>query len=100
MGYPVTHFVYMLRCADGSLYTGAAKDWKDRLKLHMNGRAAKYTRSRRPVQLVRLETHASKSAALKAEAAIKRLPKQEKEYYVLVGRSRSSTRSATPVNSP
>jgi len=84
---PVTHFVYMLRCADSSLYTGVAKDWRDRLELHMNGRAAKYTRSRRPVRLVRLETHASKSAALKAEAAIKRLPKQEKEHYVLAGRS-------------
>jgi len=83
----VTHFVYMLRCADGSLYTGAAKNWKDRLKLHMNGRAAKYTRSRRPVQLVRLETYPSKSAALRAEAAIKRLPKQEKEHYVRAGRS-------------
>jgi putative endonuclease len=84
----MTHFVYMLRCADGSLYTGAAKDWQRRLKLHKNGRAAKYTRSRRPVRLVRLETHASKSAALKAEATIKRLPKQEKEHYVLAGRSR------------
>jgi predicted GIY-YIG superfamily endonuclease len=84
----VTYFVYMLRCADGSLYTGAAKDWQARLELHRKGRAAKYTRSRRPVELVRLETHASKSAALKAEAAIKRLPKQEKERYVLVGRSR------------
>ena len=82
---PVRHFVYMLRCADGSLYTGAAKHWQDRLKLHMNGRAAKYTRSRRPVHLVRLETHPSKSAALRAEAAIKRLPKQEKEHYVLAG---------------
>ena len=84
----MTHFVYMLRCADGSLYTGAAKDWKDRLKLHMDGRGAKYTRSRRPVRLVRLETHASKSAALRAEAAIKRLPKQEKERYVLAGTPR------------
>src|SRR3989441_8629262 len=44
---PVTHFVYMLRCADSSLYTGVAKDWRDRLEVHMNGRAAKYTRSRR-----------------------------------------------------
>jgi putative endonuclease len=78
----------MLRCADGSLYTGAAKDWQDRLKRHITGRAAKYTRSRRPVQLVRLETHASKSAALRAEATIKRLAKQEKERYVLAGRSR------------
>ena len=85
---PVTHFVYMLRCADGSLYTGAAKDWQHRLKLHMSGRAAKYTRSRRPVQLVLLEPHTSKSAALKAEAAIKRVPKLEKERYVRAGRSR------------
>jgi len=83
----VTHFVYMLRCADGSLYTGSARNWKERLTLHENGRAAKYTRSRRPVRLVRLETHASRSAALKAEAVIKRLSKQEKENYVLAGTS-------------
>ena len=96
---PVRHFVYMLGCADGSLYTGAAKHWQDRLKLHMNGRAAKYTRSRRPVHLVRLETHPSKSAALRAEAAIKRLPKQEKEHYVLAGRSyRGRIARTTPRN--
>src|SRR3989454_10518383 len=89
----------MLRCADSSLYTGVAKDWRDRLELHMNGRAAKYTRSRRPVRLVRLETHPSKSAALRAEAAIKRLPKQEKEHYVLAGRSyRGRIARTTPRN--
>lgn len=78
----MTHFVYMLRCADGSLYTGAAKDWKDRLKLHMDGRAAKYTRGRRPVRLVWLSEYDSKSIALTVEATIKRLPKRLKEHWV------------------
>src|SRR2546428_2357796 len=87
----------MLRCADSSLYTGVAKDWRDRLELHMNGRAAKYTRSRRPVRLVRLERHASKSAALEAQAAVKRLPEPEKEHYVLGGRARLSARGGASV---
>src|SRR3989441_8787295 len=82
---PVTHFVYMLRCADSSLYTGVAKDWRDRLELHMNGRAAKYTRSRRPGRLVRLETPAAKSAAPKGGAAGKKPAEQEKENHTAPG---------------
>src|SRR3989441_11376698 len=76
---PVTHFVYMLRCADSSLYTGVAKDWRDRLELHMNGGAAKYTRSRRPVRLVRGESAAAEGAGAEGGAADQRGPEQEEE---------------------
>lgn len=74
-------FVYMLRCRDGSLYTGIARDVQRRLQEHNGelGVGAKYTRARRPVVLVYQEAQASRSAALKREAAIKRLSRQAKE---------------------
>jgi predicted GIY-YIG superfamily endonuclease len=64
-------FVYMVRCADGSLYTGIAKDVIRRCQQHNAGTASRYTRSRRPVRLVYQEPHPSQSLALKREAAIK-----------------------------
>lgn len=76
---PVTSwFVYLLRCRDGSLYTGITNDLPRRLKAHAAGRASKYTRSRLPVRLVSTEQQPTKSAALKREAAIKRLPRRQK----------------------
>ena len=74
--------VYMLRCADGTLYTGWTNDIKKRLAAHNAGTAAKYTKPRRPVTLAYLEPCDGKSAALRREAAIKRLPKSEKERMV------------------
>ncbi len=74
--------VYILRCSDGSLYTGITDDLPKRLKAHTAGRASKYTRSRLPVRLVYSEPQRSKSAALKREAAIKRLHRAEKERLV------------------
>ncbi|MEW6313611.1 MAG: GIY-YIG nuclease family protein [Pseudomonadota bacterium] len=73
--------VYLLRCADGSLYTGIATDVARRVAEH-NGddvRAANYTRARRPVVLVYQEAAASRSAAAQRECAIKRLTRQGKE---------------------
>ncbi len=67
-------WVYMLECADGTLYTGVARDVAARLAQHNAGRGARYTRGRRPVQLVRVEPAANRSAALRRECAIKRLP--------------------------
>src|SRR5947199_7164046 len=64
-------FVYMVRCADGSLYTGIAKDVTRRCQQHNAGTASRYTRSRLPVELLYHEAHASQSSALKREAAIK-----------------------------
>lgn len=71
--------VYILRCSDGSLYTGITNDLPKRVKAHAAGRGSKYTRSRLPVQPVHSEPQRSKSAALKREAAIKRLRRAEKE---------------------
>lgn len=72
-------WVYLLRCADGSLYTGITKDVSRRLKQHNAGTASRYTRSRRPVVLVHQEEHASQSLALKREAAIKTLSRRQKQ---------------------
>jgi len=68
----------MLRCADGSLYTGITNDLARRLAAHRAGTASRYTRSRRPVRLVYRERRRDRSAALKREAAIKRLPRAAK----------------------
>lgn len=72
-------FVYMVRCADRSLYTGVATDIVARVAVHNTGKGAKYTRGRRPVRLVYKERAGSRSAALKREAAIKRLPRAAKQ---------------------
>lgn len=72
-------FVYMLRCGDGTLYTGVTDDVERRLAAHRSGRGAKYTRGRGPLELVYQEEVPDKSAALRREYQIKQLPKQEKE---------------------
>lgn len=74
-------FVYILRCADNSLYTGVALDVEKRLNEHngVDKNGARYTRGRRPVKLVYQETSDSRSDACKREAAIKRLKKSQKE---------------------
>ncbi len=74
--------VYILRCRDGSLYTGITNDLPKRLKTHAAGKASRYTRSRLPVSLAYTEPKRSKSAALKREAAIKKLRRNEKERLV------------------
>ena len=71
-------YVYLLRCGDGSLYTGVTNDLSRRLAAHQAGRGAKYTRSRLPVELVYQEMLPDRSAALRREAAIKRLPRTGK----------------------
>ena len=70
--------VYMLRCGDGSLYTGITNDLDRRIACHARGTGAAYTRSRLPVTLVFQEAAADRGAALRREAALKRLPRQEK----------------------
>jgi len=70
--------VYLLRCADGSLYTGITKDVKRRCQQHSAGTASRYTRSRLPVKMVYQEAAAHRSLALKREAAIKALTRAEK----------------------
>lgn len=70
--------VYIVRCADGTLYTGTAKDLDARIADHNAGRGAKYTRGRLPVTLVYTEPAADRAAAQRREHAIKRLPTPEK----------------------
>jgi len=65
------YFVYMVRCRDGSLYTGYARDIENRLRLHNSGKGAKYTRSRRPVRLVYHESFDSQGEAMRREIVIK-----------------------------
>jgi putative endonuclease len=72
-------FVYVLRCADGTLYTGAAQDVAARLARHQAGRASRYTRARLPVTLVWSRGCASWSAALSEEARVKKLRRADKE---------------------
>ena len=72
-------FVYILRCADGSFYTGITTDLNRRCKHHNAGTASRYTRSRRPTRLIYQETHANRSQASKREAAIKALSRRQKE---------------------
>jgi len=71
-------FVYMLRCGDGSLYTGYTDDVLRRLAVHQSGKGGRYTRSHLPLELVYQEELPDKSAALRREAAIKGLSRQEK----------------------
>lgn len=70
--------VYMLRCRDGSLYTGATNDLERRVATHGRGRGAAYTRARLPVTLVWSEPAEDRGAALRREAAIKRLARSDK----------------------
>ena len=72
------YLVYILRCGDGSLYTGCTNDLPRRLRAHQSGHGAKYTRSRLPVCLVYQEAAADKGAALRREAAIKKLSRSQK----------------------
>lgn len=72
------YWVYVLRCADGTLYTGITTDVERRTAVHNSGKGAKYTRSRLPVAVVYREFCPDKPAALRRESAIKRLSRPEK----------------------
>ena len=71
-------YVYVLRCKDGSFYTGYTINLKKRLKLHNEGKASKYTRSRLPAELVAKWPFANKSEAMKYEIVFKSLPRNSK----------------------
>lgn len=71
-------YVYIVRCADRTLYTGVATDVRARIAKHNQGKGAKYTRGRRPVRLVYREPAGSRGAALKREHAVKRLTRAAK----------------------
>ena len=72
------NYTYIVRCADGTLYTGWTNDLEKRMKAHNEGTGAKYTRSRRPVELVYSEEHETKEEAMRREYRIKRMSRQQK----------------------
>ncbi len=83
-------YVYLARCADGTLYTGVTTDLETRERAHNRGRGAAYTRSRLPVSIVHAEAASDRGAALRRELAIKRLTRRDKE--ALVGGTFAATR--------
>lgn len=92
-------FVYIVECADGSLYTGWTTDVHRRISEHNAGRGARYTRSRLPVRLVFVEAHPTPSAARRREAAIKRLSRADKERLISAegaSQPQSSSRGSLP----
>lgn len=76
---PKAAFVYMVRCAGGQLYTGWSTDPAARLRAHRSGKGARYTRAKGAAALAYVERCADKPAALRREAALKKLPKAQKE---------------------
>lgn len=73
------NYTYIVKCSDGTFYTGWTNDLTRRMEAHNQGRGAKYTKARRPVTLIYYETFETKEEAMKREYAIKRLSRKEKE---------------------
>ena len=71
-------YTYMVRCSDGTLYTGWTNNLEKRMEAHNSGRGAKYTKSRRPVEMVYFEDFTEKSDAMSREARLKQLGRAEK----------------------
>ena len=82
------HFVYIVRCADDTLYTGYARDPRARERVHNSGRGAKYTAGRRPVRLVYQEAFRSVGKALAREFVLKQLTRAQKEALIASARRR------------
>jgi len=84
--------LYLVKCADSSLYTGITSDLQRRIAQHNSGTASRYTRSRLPVELVHCEGCRDKSAALKKEYRVKSLSRSAKEAYI-AGKTRAAARA-------
>jgi putative endonuclease len=80
-----SYVVYVLRCADGTYYTGITNDLTRRLRLHNQGRGARYTAGRRPIRCVYQECVSGRSAALRRECAIKRMSRRDKHALIAEG---------------
>ena len=78
------HYTYILRCKDGTYYTGYTNNLEKRLRAHNEGKGAKYTKGRGPVELVYYEEYEDKSTAMQREWEIKQLSRSEKE--LMIGR--------------
>ncbi|MDD3362912.1 MAG: GIY-YIG nuclease family protein [Hespellia sp.] len=81
------NYTYMVRCSDGTLYTGWTNDLKKRIEVHNSGNGAKYTRARLPVELVYYEKFQTKEEAMSREYHIKRLSREQKNK--LIGKMKS-----------
>ena len=79
---PASWFLYLIECADGSIYTGIARDVAARYAAHACGKGARYTRSHPPVRLLASQPHPDRSSALKAEYRVKQLTAAEKRIFV------------------
>ena len=77
-----TWHLYILRCGDGTLYTGITTDVEKRFEAHQSGKGAKYTRGRGPLELVYRETCGTHSDALKREIEVKRLSREQKQAWI------------------
>jgi putative endonuclease len=94
-----TWFVYVARCADGTLYTGIARDVAARIDLHNRGKGARYTRGRGPLVVCATRRCRSKSEALRLELAVKALPRSRKEEIAEARRFRAFARRALALDS-
>ena len=87
----------MLLCADGTYYTGWTNQIRKRIRAHNSGKGAKYTKGRGPLKLVYLEISDTKEAAMKREAAIKKLTRREKEALIQTEKSLALVRQVTEI---
>ena len=87
------NYVYMIRCKDGSLYTGWTNNLEKRFRNHCKGKGAKYTRGRGPLELVYYEVFEEKKEAMKREYEIKQLKKSEKEKLINYKNDKNLTNS-------
>ena len=83
------NYTYILRCADGTFYTGWTNDLEKRVAAHNAGTGSKYTRTRRPVELVYFETFGTKEQAMSREWHIKQLTREEKSALIGAGREKA-----------
>ena len=86
------NYTYILKCRDNSLYTGWTNDIDKRLKAHNDGKGAKYTKSRPPVELIYYEKYETKEEAMKREYAIKHMTRRAKEELLRNGRAEKGTK--------
>ena len=93
----IKNYTYMLLCADGTYYTGWTNQIRKRIRAHNSGKGAKYTKGRGPLKLVYLEISDTKEAAMKREAAIKKLTRREKEALIQTEESLALVRQVTEI---
>ena len=93
----IKNYTYKLLCADGTYYTGWTNQIRKRIRAHNSGKGAKYTKGRGPLKLVYLEISDTKEAAMKREAAIKKLTRREKEALIQTEKSLALVRQVTEI---